>query len=148
MLAGSISDRGLTGGTRVTELEAIPILRSPNLEETRAFYERLGFDAEAPAPGYLILRRPGIELHFCPPDHHDGRATESSCYIRGAGIDELHREWTAAGVSQVSRFYHRPWGMYEFYLSDPHGCLLKFGRSDREGDAPEGDVQAHPADRK
>ncbi|MEM9205593.1 MAG: VOC family protein [Pseudomonadota bacterium] len=128
------------------DLQTIPILQSPNLEETQAFYEVLGFDAEPIGEAYLILRRPGIEFHFCPPDHTDGRATESSCYIRGEGIDALHAEWSAIGATAVSPIYHRPWGMYEFYLSDPHGCLIKFGRSDSEGDPPKNALPRHPAD--
>ena len=131
----------------MTDLQAIPILRSPNLKETAVFYTKLGFEPEAVDDDYLILRRPGIELHFSPPDHADGRATESTCYIRGGGIDALHQEWTKAGVPELSPIYHRPWGMYEFYISDPHGCLLKFGRSDREGAAPEGALTHHPADK-
>ena len=128
------------------DLQAIPILRSPNLEETTAFYATLGFSAELFGSTYLILRRPGIELHFAPPDFTDGRPTESSCYIRGGGIDALNSEWSRAGISAVTPIYHRPWGMYEFYISDPHGCLLKFGRSDQEGAPPEGALPHHPAD--
>lgn len=129
----------------MTALETLPILRSPNLDETAAFYGSLGFTAER-IDAYLILRRPGIELHFCPPDHHDGRATESCCYIRGSGIDALHAEWSEAGIETLSPIYHRPWGMYEFYVSDPHGCLLKFGRSDREGPPPANFLPSHPGD--
>lgn len=129
------------------DIQTIPILRSPDLDATAQFYQTLGFAAEHVDASYLILRRSGIELHFMPPDFDDGRATESSCYIRGGGIDDLHQEWTAKGIAQVSPFYHRPWGMFEFYLSDPHGCLIKFGRSDTEGQPPVG-VTAHPYDLK
>ena len=125
------------------ELVTIPILRSPDLDESAAFYQRLNFDIGMHMAGYLIMLRPGIELHFMPPDHTDGRATESTCYIRGAGIDALHAEWKPTGL--VSAFFQRAWGMYEFYISDPHGCLLKFGRSVDEGEPPEG-VKLHPAD--
>ena len=128
----------------MTSVETLPILRSLALEETQVFYEALGFAGER-LGDYLILRRPGIELHFCPPDHTDGRATESCCYVRGPGIDALHAEWTASGAS-VTPFYHRPWGMYEFYLSDPHGCLLKFGRSDQDGAPPAAFEARHPLD--
>lgn len=128
----------------MTDLQAIPILRSPDLAATAAFYEFLGFVSER-LEDYLILRRDGIELHFCPPDHQDGRATESTSYIRGDGIDALHEEWQAPGAT-VSPIYHRPWGMFEFYLSDPHGCLLKFGRSDSEGAPPETYEPRHPLD--
>ncbi|MEJ6404828.1 bleomycin resistance protein [Yoonia sp. 2307UL14-13] len=129
----------------MTNVEAIPIMRSRNLDETTAFYGTLGFTPER-FGDYLILRRPGIELHFCPPDHDDGRETESCCYIRGGGIDALHAEWTAAGIKALSPIYHRPWGMYEFYISDPHGCLMKFGRSDSEGAPPQSFLPNHPGD--
>lgn len=129
----------------MTDLQAIPILRSPDLDQTSAFYSALGFTSER-VGAYLILRRPGIELHYCPPDFTDGRPTESSCYIRGGGVDALHAEWSETGVSDLTPIYHRPWGMYEFYLSDPHGCLLKFGRSDQEGDPPHSFLPRHPGD--
>ncbi|WP_108258526.1 bleomycin resistance protein [Mangrovicoccus ximenensis] len=121
----------------MTDITTIPILRSPDLAATAQFYTgELGFSAETAGPDYLLLRRDAIELHFCPPDFADGRPTESCCYIRGAGIDALHDEWQAKSVPGFRPFTLRPWGMYEFYLSDPHGCLLKFGRSDREGAPP------------
>ncbi|WP_138469295.1 VOC family protein [Poseidonocella sp. HB161398] len=121
----------------MTDIAAIPILRSPDLAATARFYEdQLGFAAEPAGPDYLILRRDGIELHFCPPDFSDGRPTESCCYIRGAGIDALHDEWQAKGVPGFRPFQRRPWDMYEFYLSDPQGCLLKFGRSATAGAPP------------
>ncbi|MEL6954611.1 MAG: VOC family protein [Pseudomonadota bacterium] len=127
----------------MTDLQTIPILRSPNLDESAAFYKRLNFEIGLQMPGYLIMVRKGIELHFIPPDHTDGRATESTCYIRGNGIDALHTEWEPTGL--VTPFYHRAWGMYEFYIGDPHGCLLKFGRPADEGPAPVG-VRPHPTD--
>ncbi|MEJ8560496.1 VOC family protein [Yoonia sp. GPGPB17] len=129
----------------MTDLMTIPILRSPDLSKTSDFYSALGFVPERIGE-YLIVRRPGIELHYCPPDFTDGRPTESSCYIRGGGIDGLHAEWTVAGVAGLTHIYHRPWGMYEFYISDPHGCLLKFGRSDQEGDPPDAYEPRHPGD--
>lgn len=120
------------------DLFAIPNLRSPDLDKTTAFYTSyLGFQAERIAPDYLILRRETIELHFSPPDRDNDLPTESTCYIRGAGIDALYDEFKTKDVPGLMPFVHRPWGMYEFYVSDPHGVLLRFGRSDREGDIPE-----------
>lgn len=122
----------------MTDLQTIPILRSPNLVETAAFYsEQLGFDTIATSDVHLIARRNGIELHFIPPD--DVTADNpSTCYIRGGGIDALYDDFVARDVAGLMPFQHRPWGMYEFYTSDPHGCLLRFGRSDTEGPAPAG----------
>ena len=94
----------------MTDTQTIPIMRSPDLDQTSDFYSMLGFTSER-IGDYLIVRRPGIEVHYSPPDFEDGRPTESSCYIRGGGIDALHAEWTEAGVPGLTPIYHRPWGM-------------------------------------
>lgn len=122
----------------MSDLQTIPILRSPDLDATRGFYtEQLGFAAERTATTHLILRREGIELHVIPPDPgEENRPNPSTCYIRGAGIDALHDEFAARGVPGFRPFTHTPWGMFEFYVSDPFGVLLRFGRSDREGHPP------------
>jgi catechol 2,3-dioxygenase-like lactoylglutathione lyase family enzyme len=129
----------------MTDLTVLPVLRSSDLDETSTFYaEQLGFTPERVAPDYLIMRRDQIELHFCPPDHPqiyaaDGTGpleTEARCYIRGAGIDALHDEFVARNVLGFRGFVKTPWNMFEFYVSDPNGVLLVFGRSATEGPAP------------
>jgi len=62
---------------RVSEY-AVPTLPSRDLNETLAFYERLGFRNAGDPPGqwrYLILRRGSIELHFYP-----GTGEASRCF--------------------------------------------------------------------
>jgi len=120
----------------MNDIQAIPILRSPDLKKTAAFYARyLGFQPCVTSDSHLILRRDGIELHFVPPDAGQVE-NASTCYIRGAGIDALYDDFVARGAPSLMPFQHRPWGMYEFYISDPHGALLRFGRSDADGPAP------------
>lgn len=129
----------------MTDLTVLPVLRSSNLDETTAFYtNQLGFTPERVAPDYLIMRRDQIELHFCPPDHARTYAaddtgpleTEARCYIRGAGIDALHDEFAARKVPGFRGFVQTPWNMFEFYVSDPCGVLLVFGRSVTDGPVP------------
>lgn len=106
----------------------IPVLPSPDLGETRAFYvDRLGFEATAyETEGYLIVRRREMEIHFWLCD--DRRLPEvSSCYIRGGEVLSLHAEYASGGVHRLSDISARPWGMTEFYVWDPHGNLLRFG---------------------
>jgi len=51
----------------------------------------------------------------------------TSCYIRGGQVEALYDEFKTRGVPGLSDFAVRPWNMKEFYVTDPHGNLLKFG---------------------
>ncbi len=111
---------------------SIPVLASLSIPESRDFYAgSLKFAVIYDDDDYLIVRRDRIELHFWKTD--DRRFPENtSCYIRGGQVAELHAEFAAAGVPRVSAFEVRPWGMKEFYLHDPHGNLLRFGMAAEE----------------
>ncbi|WP_174802545.1 bleomycin resistance protein [Martelella limonii] len=112
-----------------SEITVLPVLPSLDLAETKAFYgEKLGLaEIVHQADDYLILRRPGLELHFWLTDDRS-LCERSSVYIRGGGIDGLYAEYEKRGVLRPEGFTERPWGMKEFYISDPHGNLLRFGR--------------------
>lgn len=123
--------RPLTEDDRV---EVLPMLPSLSIAESRDFYrDRLGFDEIVyEGPDYLILRRDFVghpmEIHFWFTD--DRKLCETSgVYIRGGGIDALHAEFGRRGVEKLSPMSVRPWGMEEFYVWDPHGNILKFGRN-------------------
>lgn len=123
--------RPITADDRV---EVLPILPSLDLAETRDFYrDRLGFDAIVHEDeSYLIMRRlfagAPMELHFWLTDDRS-LCERTAVYVRGGGIDALHREFRDADVARLSPLEMRPWGMEEFYVHDIHGNLLKFGRS-------------------
>ena len=80
---------------------AVPILPSRDLNETLAFYLRLGFENRGAPPevwDYLIIGRGGIELHFYSDPEVDPLTTSASCYVRTADAAALHREWDDVGV--------------------------------------------------
>ncbi len=110
-------------------IEVLPVLPSLNIGETLAFYrDKLGFDVIVhQAEGYLILRRGGMELHFWLTDDRS-LCERTSIYLRGGGIGDLHREFSTKGIERLSDMTVRPWNMEEFYIHDPHGNLLRFGR--------------------
>lgn len=123
--------RPLTEDDRV---EVLPMLPSLSIAESRDFYrDKLGFDEIVHETGdYLIIRRDfaghRMEIHFWLTD--DRKLCEASgVYIRGGGIDALHAEFARRGVEKLSPMNVRPWGMEEFYVWDPHGNILKFGRN-------------------
>ncbi|OJF94352.1 bleomycin resistance protein [Pararhizobium antarcticum] len=113
-------------------IEVLPVLPSLDLAVTLAFYrDCLGFSTVVHQDdGYLIVRRAEMELHFWLAT--DRLLCEnSSVYLRGGGIGDLHREFSAKAVPQLSAMTVRPWNMEEFYIHDPHGNLLRFGRIPR-----------------
>jgi hypothetical protein len=106
----------------------IPVLPSLDLEETLSFYrDLLRFEPIYEERTRLIVRRGAMELHFWPTDRREF-CENASCYIRGGGVDALYEEFRQAEVPGLSSFELRPWDMKEFYLHDPHGNLLVFGR--------------------
>lgn len=110
-----------------------PVLPTLDLDETARFYhEQLGFSETVyRAEAYLIARRDEMELHFWLTDDVE-LPKVSSCYIRGGQIPSLHAEFSARGVPSLTPIEHRPWGMTEFYIHDPHGNLLRFGAATQE----------------
>jgi catechol 2,3-dioxygenase-like lactoylglutathione lyase family enzyme len=123
-------NREITGDDRV---EILPILPSLNIAETRDFYrDFLGFETIVyEAADYLIIARifagHRMELHFWLKDDR-ALCEKSAIYIRGGGIDVLHAEFTERKLPKLTPMTVRPWDMEEFYVFDPHGNLLKFGR--------------------
>jgi len=123
--------RALTEDDRI---EVLPLLPSLSIVQSRDFYrDQLGFDEIVHEDrDYLIVRRNFVghrmEIHFWLTD--DRKLCEASgVYLRGAGIDALHEEFSRRAVPKLSPMTARPWGMEEFYVWDPHGNILKFGRN-------------------
>jgi catechol 2,3-dioxygenase-like lactoylglutathione lyase family enzyme len=115
---------------------AVPILPARNLVETRAFYERLGFETVGWWPdgfgGYAILERGNLELHFFAFPDLDPFESYAQCYWRIAELDDLHAELRqlglpAEGIPRLTPVESKPWGVREFALVDPNGTLVRVG---------------------
>jgi catechol 2,3-dioxygenase-like lactoylglutathione lyase family enzyme len=120
--------------TEDDRVEVLPILPSLDIAETRDFYrDFLGFETIVyEDKDYLIISRMfaghKMELHFWFAAGDRDLCEKSAIYIRGGGIDALHAEFTERKLPKLSPMTVRPWNMEEFYVWDPHGNLLKFGR--------------------
>ena len=116
---------------------AIPILPSRDLLETRAFYERLGFESAGWWPdtfgGYAIMRNGDLSMHFflfrevSPLDNY------AQCYWRVEDVDRLYAkvqsaQLPASGVPRLDAVGNKPWGMREFAIVDPNGNLVRVGQ--------------------
>ena len=116
---------------------AVPILPSRNLDETLAFYERLGFENRGAPPkewNYLIIGRGGGELHFFQAPAVDPLTTDAGCYIRVTDAEALFEEWQRIGVAEDPVTGSRlippsdtDYGMREFAVVDQSGNLVRVG---------------------
>ena len=103
------------------------ILPFGNLDASEAFYARLGFKSESTYAGYRILSDgEGGEIHVSSAPagwlfrHHN----PFGIYICSEDVDGA-----AASFGQLPLWKpeEKPWGMYEFALSDPDGTLVRIG---------------------
>ena len=115
---------------------AIPILPSRSVNDTLAFYRRLGFDGKIwGAPySYAILRRDTVELHFFTDKELRPAESSASCYIRVSDVESISREFALAqlpkrGIPRQDALEDKPWGMREFAIVDPDGNLLRIGQT-------------------
>ena len=113
------------------------ILPCSNLDASEAFYNRLGFTRPAedrpadPADdGYRILSdgkgghlhlNPAVEGWILPNRNPFG------LYLYAENVDELANRFAGEILGKTKGPEEKPWGMYEFALSDPDGTLVRVG---------------------
>ena len=111
------------------------ILPCNDLDASEAFYNRLGFARpDKPAAGeedtYRILSdAQGGHLHLT--DAVEGWLIPGrnpfGLYLYTENVDALADQFAAEILEQTKRPEHKPWGMYEFSLSDPDETLVRVG---------------------
>jgi catechol 2,3-dioxygenase-like lactoylglutathione lyase family enzyme len=115
----------------------VSTLSSRDLDETLAFYQRLGFERRAGAPAAdeaLILNRGEIELKFRHTPGLDPFSNGATTHVRVPHPDQLHSEWELIGVqldratgSRLIPPVDTGSGGREFALIDLSGNVLRFG---------------------
>lgn len=97
-------------------------------------FEILGYWFEPPV--YTIVKRGDVELHFGKADTNEPqpsnlkwRAVGLDAYIRISGIQQLHDEYQAKGVTILEPVCEREYGMIEFAIADCNGFKLVFGEN-------------------
>ena len=110
-----------------------PILPSRNIDETRTFYARLGFDPWFRGRwDYEIVSRGHLVIHFFPKPGLIPGDNDTSCYWRVKDADKLYSEFLtlglpSEGIPRLTAPENKPWGMREFALIDPSGNLVRVG---------------------
>jgi hypothetical protein len=114
---------------------AEPILPSRNLDETRAFYEKLGFTSWFGPQSewtYEIVSRGELVVHFFADPNLNTADNCSGCYWRVTDADRFYEEamtlnLPSTGIPRLTAPQDQTWGMREFNLIDPSGNLLRIG---------------------
>lgn len=109
-----------------------PMLAAADMEETLAFYQEvLGFSVSVKLAEYAILQRDGQTIHFMKAaSQHvmDCVRGHTEIYIEVSGIHELWEHVkTFQGKYRTRELFDREYGMTEFHIHDPNGCLVFVG---------------------
>lgn len=109
---------------------AVPIIPSADMKESTAFYALLGFKLTADYGHYRILEDGrGWHLHLTFvagwPKHVEDNPFGLYLYVDDVDTvaDRVRDRIIEAGAPHV-----KPWGTYEFAVSDPTGLLVRIGR--------------------
>jgi catechol 2,3-dioxygenase-like lactoylglutathione lyase family enzyme len=113
-----------------------PMLAVADMDETLAFYkEVLGFTAMMKSPGYAIVERDGQTIHFMKAaSEHVMECVRghTEIYIEVSGIRSLWEHVkTFKERYRIRDLFDREYGMTEFHIGDPNGCLVFVGEPTR-----------------
>ena len=107
------------------------MLATASMPETIAFYrDVLGFTPTLEAETYLIMERDGQTVHFmnAAPGVMEHVRGHAEIYIEVRGIQSLWEHVkTFKERHHIRDLFDREYGMTEFHIEDPNGCLVFVG---------------------
>jgi hypothetical protein len=109
-----------------------PMLAVVNLEETLAFYhDILGFTPTIKSSEYSIVERDGQTIHFMKAASEEVMKCvrgHTEIYIEVSGIGSLWAHVkTFKDRYNIRDLFDRDYGITEFHIEDPNGCLIFVG---------------------
>lgn len=113
-----------------SEHRAVAIVPSHDLDASEAFYRRLGFEVASDYGHYRILADGrGWHLHLNRVRGWPGKAEDNplGLYLYVEDVDAV-AERVRELIIEPGAPHRKPWGTYEFALSDPSGTLVRIGR--------------------
>ena len=114
-----------------------PMLAAANMEETLAFYQDvLGFKPIMKSSNYSIVERDGQTIHFMQAASEDVMKCvrgHTEIYIEVSNISSLWEHVkTFKDRYHIRDLFDRDYGMTEFHIDDPNGCLVFVGEPTRD----------------
>jgi predicted enzyme related to lactoylglutathione lyase len=119
--------QGLSVAKRIS-----PMLAVSDMEETLLFYQTvLGFSPTMKSPQYSIVERDGQSIHFQKADSEEVMKCvrgHAEIYIEVSDIRDLWEHVrTFKNRYEIRDLFEREYGMTEFHIGDPNGCLVFVG---------------------
>ena len=114
-----------------------PTMPVADMAEAVRFYEEAGFDVVKYDAGFAFVH--SNDQSLCDLDLIEGMdpaTNHAGCYVITDDVDDWHDRFVAKGL-RVTPLENRPWGMYEFTLTDPSGNNIRIGRSTTGDDGEE-----------
>ena len=113
-----------------------PMLAVADMEETLAFYhDILGFTPVMKSAEYAIVERDGQTIHFMKAASEEVMKCvrgHTEIYIEVSNISSLWERVKAfKDHYRVRDLFDRDYGMTEFHVEDPNGCLVFVGEPTR-----------------
>lgn len=108
----------------------VAIVPSSDLDASEAFYRRLGFEVASDYGDYRILADgKGWHLHLNRVEGWPGRVEDNplGLYLYVDDVDAV-AEGVRELIIEPGTPHRKPWGTYEFAVSDPSGTLVRIGR--------------------
>ena len=116
----------------ITLKKISPMLAVANMEETLTFYhDVLGFNAVMKSADYSIVERDGQTIHFMKAASEEVLRCvrgHTEIYVEVSGIALLWEHVkNFKDRYKVRDLFEREYGVTEFHISDPNGCLVFVG---------------------
>lgn len=113
-----------------TQHHVAAIVPARDLETSTAFYRRLGFEVVSDHGDYRLLddgRGWRLHLRSTPGWPRDIEDNALGLYLYVEDVDAV-ADRVRDLILEPQGPYARPWGCYEFSVSDPSGALIRIGR--------------------
>jgi catechol 2,3-dioxygenase-like lactoylglutathione lyase family enzyme len=109
----------------------VAILPAKDIQASAAFYRRLGFELVSDYGHYRILADGrGWHLHLNHVDGWPGQVEDNpfGLYLYVDDVDAV-ADRVRDLIIEPGSPHRKPWGTYEFAVSDPNGTLVRVGRA-------------------
>lgn len=110
---------------------SVLIIPSSKLDDSEAFYKRLGFEVVSDYGHYRILadgRGWHLHLTLAPGWPKNIKDNPFGLYLYVDDVDAV-AERVSDLIIEEGAPHMKPWGTYEFSVSDPTGLLVRVGRT-------------------
>lgn len=110
--------------------DAVAIIPSSDLDASEAFYRKLGFQVDSDYGHYRILSDGrGWHLHLTYAQGWPKNVEDNpfGLYLYVDDVDAV-ADRVRDHIIEHGAPHHKPWGCYEFSVSDPSGTLVRVGK--------------------